>query len=794
MNTHSLGLVYASSQFASIADASQTGLALIDDFTFEAWVKIDPTNQGYILGKYDTNAQRSYALQAISDGSVLLVVSDDGGNADTHLVGYRCPAGSIISGKWIHIAVSFDISSEQCLWYINGKLVTTTQTNGSTIGATIFDSTTPFAIGARYASGSPSSYLDGKIDDVRVWNDVRSAAEIFANYRIELVGNESNLVGYWKLNDNYLDQTSNNNDLTATNTPLFTKLDVGMGRTANAYSLALALASSQYAMIPDASCPNLEIAGSQTWGCWVKLNSMSLPTKQRFMVKYTNGGTHYVVLDFTADGKPRIQLSGITPNSVTADDVMAVGIWYFIAFVYDTANAKLKLWVNGVKKEVDVTAGTHGDTNAPLTIGADMIGAGPTPTTFLDGLIDEAFIINGALSDSQIATIRDDRPTGSESGLVGYWKFDNNLLDQTANAYHLTPVNVPTFSCYVPFAEAIGDWVELRPDGDKERGWAGNAMDLDGSTLLVSTLYTAGISPGRLWLSKDFGRTFAEVRPAGDTDHPWHGLCSDFDGSFLVASYGHGPTGKLYTSNDAGATWTERVPSGSDEAWERVVCSQDGAIILASASSGRLWLSENSGVNWTEMQPAGNVDEDWYGVAMTPDGSFLMAGVGAQGQSGRLYISDDGGDTWSEVQPAGNVDKEWKSVACSDDGVKLVAVSYSNGHVYISSNSGTSWTDVTPTDLPKYTSYPARVTLSRDGRKINTMCYNHNNLTELGRMYTSNDFGTTWEELQPLGEVDKPWDSFSANPYGTVLLAATYPSRLYLYRKPSDSSAFLKLL
>jgi hypothetical protein len=55
----------------------------------------------------------------------------------------------------------------------------------------------------------------------RVWSDIRSEAEIQTNYQRELAGNEDNLVAYWKLNNNYLDETTNDNDLTASGSPVF---------------------------------------------------------------------------------------------------------------------------------------------------------------------------------------------------------------------------------------------------------------------------------------------------------------------------------------------------------------------------------------------------------------------------------------------------------------------------------------------------------------------------------------------------------------------------------------------
>ena len=41
---------------------------------------------------------------------------------------------------------------------------------------------------------------------------------------------------------------------------------------------------------------------------------------------------------------------------------------------------------------------------------------------------------------------------GDEAGLVGYWKLNNSLLDETSNDNDLTNNNSATFSTDVPFS------------------------------------------------------------------------------------------------------------------------------------------------------------------------------------------------------------------------------------------------------------------------------------------------------------------------------------------------------
>ena len=44
-------------------------------------------------------------------------------------------------------------------------------------------------------------YFDGKLDEIRIWNIVRTENEIKASKEIALLGDEDGLVGYWMLDE-----------------------------------------------------------------------------------------------------------------------------------------------------------------------------------------------------------------------------------------------------------------------------------------------------------------------------------------------------------------------------------------------------------------------------------------------------------------------------------------------------------------------------------------------------------------------------------------------------------------
>ena len=246
MNTHSLDLELSSSQYAYITDAAQSGLDLTGDCSFEAWIKLEqlPSVAGkpmMIVTKDNNTTQRSYdffihsasAPNGYPDKLSVSFSSDNGTHWTSVYANYSFGAGDI--GKWIHVAAVIDVSVPSVTFYIDGEVV-----DGYVAGTdatSIYNSTTDFAVGCQ-KSTTPANYLNGKIDEVRVWSDIRTQQEIQDNMRNELVGNEANLVGYWKFNNDYLDATANNNDLTAVNSPVFSD-DVPFGvKTINDLAIA----------------------------------------------------------------------------------------------------------------------------------------------------------------------------------------------------------------------------------------------------------------------------------------------------------------------------------------------------------------------------------------------------------------------------------------------------------------------------------------------------------------------------------------------------------------------------
>lgn len=164
---------------------------LTDSVTLEAWVKVDITQFnpfGRIIDKF--NHVEDEGVNLISNGGHLFMeIRDPNGD------GYSVYGSSIDDGSWHHVAGSF--SGTELKIYIDGVL----DDQYSFTATTIAPSANALSIGNGW-DGAAYLPLHGSIDEVRIWNIVRTEAEILACMNSRLDGNEPGLLGYWRLDEN----------------------------------------------------------------------------------------------------------------------------------------------------------------------------------------------------------------------------------------------------------------------------------------------------------------------------------------------------------------------------------------------------------------------------------------------------------------------------------------------------------------------------------------------------------------------------------------------------------------
>lgn len=123
-------------------------------------------------------------------------------------------ANVIQTNKWHHVAFVFDpVLTYKC--YIDGveKGLTVRGTNPPI--AAIHTTAEPLLLGQRYGD---VFRFGGMLDEVRIWNTVRTQAEIQSAMYSKLAGNESGLVAYYQMSDGSGTSLTDNSPNTNTGT------------------------------------------------------------------------------------------------------------------------------------------------------------------------------------------------------------------------------------------------------------------------------------------------------------------------------------------------------------------------------------------------------------------------------------------------------------------------------------------------------------------------------------------------------------------------------------------------
>jgi len=185
------------------------------EFTIELWFKPNSLVDGNrVLVSKDLTGQRQFGLQFDRDFT--------GNNKNLSIIFYRADdsfsgldsdANAITDLNWHHIAAvrradDFEI-------YVDGILIKTGVNILGSVGGAMATSSSDIFLGA---SNDLLGFVDGEMDEVRIWSASRTQGEIQGDMFSTLVGNEANLEAYYKFDQEETtdlllpDRSANQND------------------------------------------------------------------------------------------------------------------------------------------------------------------------------------------------------------------------------------------------------------------------------------------------------------------------------------------------------------------------------------------------------------------------------------------------------------------------------------------------------------------------------------------------------------------------------------------------------
>lgn len=176
--------------YVSLGNLPSINFEKTNMFTLESWIKTaTTTSEKPIISKMiNSSPFRGYELLMTSDGKIGLYLIN---NYPSNYIRVETQANNFNNNQWHHIAVSYNGNSNASgiAIYVDG-FMQPVNVIANSLNDTI-TTTAELRLGVRTSS---TNYFNGSIDEVRIWNTVRTTSEIMDYKNCSLVGNENGLL------------------------------------------------------------------------------------------------------------------------------------------------------------------------------------------------------------------------------------------------------------------------------------------------------------------------------------------------------------------------------------------------------------------------------------------------------------------------------------------------------------------------------------------------------------------------------------------------------------------------
>ncbi len=208
-DAHPMGMALDFPGAVSVSMDVPTEFKVTQDLTLECWYypRDSASWSGPISFMTDNGHNESGYCFQFHNGKFLFSVVADNMAGNHYTDG---PKADITMNQWVHVAGVYDGTSAKI--YINGQLVDEIARSGN---INFNHDILAFKLGKFYDSNE-SNYINGSLDEVRVWSVARTQVEIQASMNNVLSGREVGLIGYWNFDEGpdseVIDKTTNGNN------------------------------------------------------------------------------------------------------------------------------------------------------------------------------------------------------------------------------------------------------------------------------------------------------------------------------------------------------------------------------------------------------------------------------------------------------------------------------------------------------------------------------------------------------------------------------------------------------
>lgn len=311
--------------------------------------------------------------------------------------------------------------------YVNGVLVGT-----STFAGAIGADSDPLRIGNYYV---PGYHFMGKMDDVSIWSEALGPSQLVAMSSGELTGTEPNLVAYYNMN-----RSGQGSGLTVSNLSssggLFNGITVGTSSTPYFTQVSQPAGALDFDGVDDyvdmGDYPLTDFGNNNfTVEFWAYKKSPTNNWNAIALGKWNTGGSPgtnewavSLANNITGDIPSFALESGSSIKVLSSQIAINVGQWWHIACVRESNF--MKMYINGQPAGSLDIGPNFNINNVGRTFLMGKLAAGYNSPIKLD----DTRIWNRALCQEEILERMNCQLTGTETGLVAYYRFNQGLIGE----------------------------------------------------------------------------------------------------------------------------------------------------------------------------------------------------------------------------------------------------------------------------------------------------------------------------------------------------------------------------
>lgn len=353
-----------------------------DAYSVEFWVKGNPgTNEALMTESVNNSTGPLFGIYKSNDKLKVKVR-----NSVPAYILDKDSTAVVFNNQWHHVFWK-DYQGVGEL-YIDGKK---DLTNFSYVKSNSLSGMNRVTWGSIRYNSTNINYLNGQIDDVRVYNYLRTPAQIAWDY------NRGKPVAEWRFDENsgttVHDESGNGNSGTMTN------MDAGTDWVEGKFGKALDFdGEDDYINIDSITNSFNNKKGS--FSAWVKRDFADTVSEDKYVfhIFYNNGNYHEIKYNNTNDQWKFNVNRAYTLNSVVkTPSTIPQNVWTHVLMTWDEDGNDVSVFINGINVGSASSGGSY-----IVTPTTGRIGAARTNMYEFDGLIDDVRVYNYALTEEQV--------------------------------------------------------------------------------------------------------------------------------------------------------------------------------------------------------------------------------------------------------------------------------------------------------------------------------------------------------------------------------------------------------